>query len=109
VVLLVTALVVAALGVVFLLLRWDDANKVAAVASALGAVAAIGVAIWAALPARPRVSVQVTRTGDARAVGTGRANTGVTGRVGEGEVSAADTGDADASSGGDANTGVRLD
>ena len=51
IVLMGTAGVVAVLAVVLVLLRWDTANKIAVVVSALAAVAAVGVAIWAALPA----------------------------------------------------------
>lgn len=110
VVLLVTALVVAVLAVVFVVVRWDDANRIATAASALGAVAAVGVAVWAALPAGRRgPSAHARRTGAARAVGSSYANTGVTGSGGGHDASAVGTGDADAAAGGDANTGVRLD
>jgi hypothetical protein len=107
-----TAGVVAVLAVVLVVLRWDDANKVAVVVSALAAVAAVGVAIWAALPAvRPGGGIRVSRTGRATAGPGGRANTGVAGPAGSlpGDVQVDRTGDADGSDGGDANTGVRLD
>lgn len=107
-----TAGVVAVLAAALMVLRWDDASKVAVVVSALAAVAAVGVAIWAALPAvfsdgRMRVS----RTGRATAGPGGRANSGVSGPVGSvpDDVRVDRTGDADASGGGDANTGVQMD
>lgn len=107
-VLLLTCLVVAALGGWFALARWDDANKVAAIASALGAVAAVGVAVWAALrTSTSGPSVIVRRTGRSEARGGGAANSGVRGRV-RGPVRVDGTGDALAD-GGDANSGARLD
>jgi hypothetical protein len=106
VVLLVTCLVVAGLGGWFAVARWDDANRIAAFASALGAVAAVGVAIWAALRTTSSGSIVVRRTGRAESYG-GSANTGVHGRV-SGSARVEDTGAA-ASDGGDANTGARLD
>ncbi|XVS67809.1 hypothetical protein ACQPYE_17720 [Actinosynnema sp. CA-299493] len=106
--LLLTCLVVAALGGWFALARWDDANKVAAIASALGAVAAVGVAVWAALrTSAASRSVVVRRTGRAEARGGGAANSGVRGRM-QGRVRVDRTGDALADDG-DANSGVRLD
>jgi hypothetical protein len=96
VVLLVTCLVVAGLGGWFAVARWDDANRIAAFASALGAVAAVGVAIWAALRTTSSGSIVVRRTGRAESYG------------GPGSVRVEDTGTA-ASDGGDANTGARLD
>lgn len=103
----VTCLVVAGLGVWFSQAKWDDANKVAAVLSALGAVAAIGVAIWAALRTSSSGSVRVSRTGKATASG-GAANTGFRGESSGGQIRVERTGDAE-SDGGDANTGVRID
>jgi hypothetical protein len=96
-------------GVVAVVLQWDEANKVALVVSAVSAVAAVGVAVWAAVPAvRPNGGIWVSRTG--RATG-GRANTGVAGPAGSltGDVRVDRTGDADAPRGDDANTGIRLD
>ncbi|MDA3646836.1 hypothetical protein LZ318_40990 [Saccharopolyspora indica] len=107
-VLLLTCLAVAGLGGWFAVARWDDANKVAAFASALGAVAAVGVAIWAALRTSARgPSVRVRRTGRAEARGGGSANSGVRGGA-AGSARAENTGDAVAD-GGDANSGARLD
>ena len=72
-----TALAVAVLAAVLGVLRWDDANKVAVVVSALAAVAAVGVAIWAALPTSLSGKViRVSRTGRATAGPGGQANTG---------------------------------
>ncbi|GAA2258667.1 hypothetical protein GCM10010402_12690 [Actinomadura luteofluorescens] len=103
--LLVTGLIVAGLAVLFLVLRWEDANKVATSVSALAGATAVGVAVWAAWPAVPRPGVRVTRTGKATAGATGKANTGYAG--GGGPVppgtSVDRTGDAE---GGDANTGI---
>jgi hypothetical protein len=104
----VTAAVVAALAAVLVALRWDDANKVAVVVSALAAVAAVGVAIWTALPhGEPRVGLRVSRTGKAKAGMKGRANSGIEGPAGSlpHDVQASRTGEAE---GGSANTGVRL-
>lgn len=105
--LLLTCLLVAGLAGWFAVVRWDDANKVAAFTSALGAVAAVGVAIWAALRTSGPGQVTVRRTGRAEARGGGSANSGVRGRI-SGSVRAEDTGDAVADDG-DASSGVRLD
>jgi hypothetical protein len=105
VVLVITLLLVAALGAWFAVVRWEDANKVATAASALGAVAAVGVAVWAAMRSpRPEGRVRVRGTGSAVARGGGSANTGV---IGGGTAQVRNTGDAEAD-GGDANTGVRM-
>ena len=105
--LVVTCVVVAGLGTWFALSRWDDANRIATVASALGAVAAVGVAVWAAVraPSSQR-SVTVSNTGNATAEGGGKAVTGVVGRGDSVRVDR--TGDAK-SSGGDASTGAELE
>jgi hypothetical protein len=112
VVMIGTAAVVAVLAVVLVVLRWDAASKVAVVVSSVAAVAAIGVAIWAALPAvSPGRAVWVSRTGRANAgLGGGRANSGLSGRASwlPNVVRVDRTGDADAPSGGDANTGIQL-
>lgn len=108
----VTCLLVAGLGVWFAVARWDDANKVAAVTSALGAVAAVGVAVWAALrSADPQKSVTVADTGRSTADSGGKAITGVSGRADNvtGPVQVKRTGDAKASGGGDAVTGAQLE
>lgn len=109
-VLTATAFLVTALGVVFAVLGWEQANIFASLISALVSVAAIGVAVWAALPATTRRGViQISRTGRATTQGGGTANTGLVGRAGSApdRLHVSDTGDA--KSDGDANTGVRLD
>ncbi|MFI6536588.1 hypothetical protein ACIBHY_29350 [Nonomuraea sp. NPDC050547] len=98
-----TAVLVAVLAILFAVLGWDTANRLASLLSALAGVAAVGVAVWAALPAG--TGVRVSRTGRATAGNGGSANTGLTGRTQAGPVRVDKTGDAD---GGDANTGVRL-
>lgn len=113
IVLLATAGLVAVLGVLLAVAGWDDANKIAVVVSTLAAVAGVGVAIWAGLPAVSAVSgrgTRVSRTGRAAAGAGGRANSGVYGPASSlsGDVTVDRTGDADASGGGDANTGVQL-
>jgi hypothetical protein len=109
-VLMATAGVVTTVAVLLVLLRWDSANKIAVVVSALATVAAVGVAVWAALPAVSGMGVQVSRTGRATAGTGGRANSGVFGPAGSllNDVLVDRTGDADASNGGDANTGIQL-
>ncbi|MFJ1758682.1 hypothetical protein ACIOD2_00090 [Amycolatopsis sp. NPDC088138] len=105
--LVATCVGVAGLAGWFTIARWDDANKVAAAISALGAVAAIGVAVWAAVRSpTSATTIRVSRTGAATAHGSGRANTGFRGNAPTGSVSVERTGDADASGQGDANTGV---
>lgn len=111
--LLVTCMLVAGLGVWLAIARWDDANKVATSVSALGAVAAVGVAVWAVKRA-PKTggSIVVSETGRARATSQGNAVSGVSGEAGRddvGSIRAERTGDAEASGGGDATSGVRLD
>ena len=98
------------LAVVLVVLRWDDANKVAVVVSTLAAVGAIGVGIWAALPGISGKGMRVSRTGRATAGPGGQANSGVSGPAGSllGDIRVDRTGDADASKGGDANTGIQL-
>ncbi|MGO1057327.1 hypothetical protein [Crossiella sp. CA198] len=108
-VLVLTLLVVAGLLAWLALSRWDDANKIATTASALGAVASVGIAVWAALrTTRPGgTTIRVSGTGKATATGSGSANTGIRGKP-DGAAEAKNTGEAN-SSGGDANTGIRLD
>lgn len=67
--LVASGVVVAVLAVLFLVLEWDDANKIATSVSALAGVAAVGVAVWAAWPvvAEGRSGVRVSRTGKATA------------------------------------------
>lgn len=110
--LVASCLVVAGLGMWFVVARWDQANKVATAVSALGALAAVGVAIWSALrPAQPQRSLTVTDTGRATAEDGGRAVTGMSGRASrvDGPLRVERTGDAKASGGGDAVTGAQLD
>jgi hypothetical protein len=110
-VLMVTFLLVAGLGVWFAIARWDVANHGAAVVSALGAVAAVGVAIWAALGGTGNGDVSVSRTGKATARRNGVASSGVRVRSRRpwGRLRADRTGHATATDGGDANTGIRSD
>jgi hypothetical protein len=105
VVIVVTCIVVAALGAVFTLTRWEHANRVATVVSAL---AAVGVAVWAALSQFSSAGARVRRTGSATASGpVSRANSGVTGPAAlSGSVVADRTGDAQATGGSSANSGV---
>jgi hypothetical protein len=107
---IVTAGVVVVLAVLLVLLRWDTANKVAVVTSALAAVAAVGVAVWAALPAVSGNRVRVSRTGRATVGPGGRANSGIYGPAGSlpDHVVVERTGDADAPNDGDANSGIQL-
>lgn len=110
-ILMATAGVVAVLTVLFVVLRWDSASKIAVAVTALAAVAAIGVAIWAALPTvSSGKGIRISRTGRAAAGPHGRANSGLSGSVGSlpDNVVVDKTGDADASSGGDANSGIQL-
>ena len=110
VVVAVTCVVVAGLAVVFAVVQWDRANRIAVVVSALAAVAAVGVAVWAALPSRAGSVVVASGTGDAVAGPGATAKTGVSApAVGlPGRVEATRTGKADASGGGEATTGVDL-
>lgn len=110
--LIISCLVVAGLGVWFVVARWDQANKVASAVSALAALAAVGVAIWAALrPAQSRRALTVSDTGRATAHDGGRAITGVSGKASDvdGPVRVERTGDAKVSGNGDAITGAQLD
>jgi hypothetical protein len=63
-----------ALGVRFAVASWDDANKVAAVLSALGAVAAVA-------GRRPGSSLRVRKSGKAAAEPDGRAVSGFAGKA----------------------------
>ncbi|MGW4513187.1 hypothetical protein ACWEO4_14515 [Streptomyces sp. NPDC004393] len=127
-VLIVSCAAVAGLGVLLAVLRWSRADHVASVVSCLAAVAAVGVGIWAALPARPartgtdpagaadperRLVIRVSDTGSATAGPGGRANSGVVAPKGDGspsgEITAERTGDAHASRDSDANSGIRWD
>jgi hypothetical protein len=108
---LATCLVVAGLAGWFAVARWDQASRVATEISALGAVAVVGVAVWAALP-RPddERTVRVSDTGSATAGRGGRATSGLTdpGAGLSGRIEVERTGPADASGGGTATTGADL-
>ena len=105
----ITCGVVAALAAVFAASQWDQANRIATVTSALAAAAALGVAVWAALPGSGP-GARASRTGTATAGGPGsRANTGVSGVASTPGAGVADhTGEARAANGGSANSGVHL-
>jgi hypothetical protein len=106
-VIILTCVVVAALGAIFAIVRWEHANRIATVASAVAAVAAVGVAVWAALPGNGAAGMRASRTGGATARGPGsRANTGVSGPAMAGPVVAGHTGAAEATEGGSSNTGI---
>jgi hypothetical protein len=111
VVLTATASFVVGLAILMVIFRWDSANKIAVVVSALAAVAAVGVAIWAALPVMSSdKGIQVSRTGRATAGSGGHANTGFSGPANSLPDSAVvdQTGEANASNGKDANSGIQL-
>lgn len=105
IVLYVTCAVVAGLCGAFALLNWDSAVRWATVIAAVAAVAAIGVAVWAAI--RGPSGVQASNTGSATAGPGGKANTGIRGKVDSAKVTR--TGDAKAGKDGEANTGITLD
>jgi hypothetical protein len=95
--------VVAVLGVVLVVLRWDDANKVAVVVSALAAVAAVGVGVWAAYPSAGRSGARVRRTGKVSGRGS---NSGISGTAGSLPDGLRVDRSGDAEDGG--NSGIRL-
>jgi hypothetical protein len=66
-ILVMTALIVAALAATFAWVGWDQADRIAIVVAGLVAVAALGVAVWAALPEERSAGVGVSHTGLARA------------------------------------------
>ncbi len=107
--LLITGLVVAGLGALFAVSEWDRASRIATLVSALAAVAAVGVAVWAALPGAAAM-IRVTNTGSAAARAGGKAISGLAGPTTglPDRVEVDHTGEADASRGGDATTGVDL-
>ena len=110
VVVLLTCLVVAGLAGWFVVARWEQASRVATVVSALAAVAAVGVAVWAALPGPDRRMIRVSDTGPAVAGRGGRAISGLAGPAASlrEPIEVDRTGRADASGGGDATTGADL-
>jgi hypothetical protein len=104
-----TCVVVAGLGTWFTFAEWGNVDRIATVVSALAAVAAVGVAIWAGSP-RPRVTgtTEASRTGDAVARAGGVANTGVSGKGRPGNTRVRRTGNARADgTGSEANTGTQ--
>jgi hypothetical protein len=110
VVLLVTFLAAGGLLAWLTVVSWDDASRIATIASAVAAVAMIGVAVWAALPATAaRGRSRASLTGEAVAKGSGSsANSGIIAPAGSsGEQAAHRTGRADAADGGQANSGIR--
>jgi len=110
--LVVTVGAVAILGVVLTVLSWDRASRMATVVSALAAVAAVGIAVWAALRGSEGSgrAVRVSNTGSAVAGRGGVAVSGVAGQLAESPtaIHVEVTGVADASGGGEAVSGVRL-
>lgn len=122
VVVLGTGVVLAALAGVFVVVGWDRAIRISTVVSALAAVAAVGVAVWAAWPvvrsrsdlsrrprSEPELTVRVSGSGTATARGHGSSVSGASGPAtsAPNRVEAVKTGDADASGGGDATSGIR--
>jgi hypothetical protein len=57
-------MVVAALAALFVWVGWDQAGRIATVLAGLVAVAALGVAVWAALPAAARSAGSPPPTSD---------------------------------------------
>lgn len=104
---IVTCLVVAGLGTVLTVMRWEDANRTATIVSAMAAVAGVGLAVWAGLSGRAG-GTTVKRTGNATARGkNSRANSGLSGHAGTGRpVELRNTGEATAEGGGEANSGL---
>lgn len=104
-----TAVLVAGVAVMLIWLRGESANKAA---TAVSALAAVGVAVWTGWPTVSAGGgrVRVRRAGAATASGAGNANTGVVGRSGAvpGDLVVDGSGDAKASGEGDANSGIRL-
>ncbi|MDI1460677.1 hypothetical protein QEZ54_06850 [Catellatospora sp. KI3] len=108
-VLMITLFGVAATALLLSLVGNDHLADASAVVSALAAVAALGVAAWAALPGRRAGGIRVSDTGPAEARGSGSAVSGVTAPAGRsGEISVRGTGRAEAADGGEATSGVRL-
>ena len=107
IVLIVTCVLVAALGVWLALAQGKGGNEIATAVSALAAVAAVGIAIWAALRGSPgETLLKASRTGKATTQ-TGNANTGVSTKAGSAGTGKAErTGDAKSAEG-NANTGIQ--
>jgi uncharacterized membrane protein YqjE len=66
-VLLLTALAVAALAALFVWVGWDQADRIAIVVAGLVAVAALEVALWTGISGERSAGVGVSHTGPARA------------------------------------------
>ncbi|MFF2397431.1 hypothetical protein [Nocardia sp. NPDC058114] len=108
--LILTALTVTVLAAALIVLKWDDANKVFTAVAALAGVAGVGVAIWAALGAKPRKSVKVKKSGNAISGPNGVAVSGAkVAATHDGEVAVVDSGKADARLGGSAVSGADVD
>jgi hypothetical protein len=109
-VLFLTTLVVAALAALFAWLGPSEAERLAIVVTGLAAVAAVGVAGWAALPGGRSAGVRVSHTGPARAGKGGIATSGLSGTAhSAGPVEVEHTGSAKADEGGKATSGIYLD
>jgi hypothetical protein len=109
-VLLLTALAVAALAAIFVWVGWDQADRIAVVVAGLVAVGALGVAVWAALSGERSARVRVSHTGRARASKGGIATTGLSGTPPPTRpIEVEHTGPAEAGEGGEATSGARLD
>lgn len=104
-VLIVTCVVVAALGWFFAASQWETASRAATLASALAGVAAVGVAIWAALLGSGQAGIAVQNSGAAKTAGKGNAVTGVSVSSSSGPVTVEGTGNAEATGEGDAISG----
>jgi hypothetical protein len=85
--LLITLLLVALSGGAFTILAWDQASRLATVVSAMAAVAAVGVAVWAALPVSPPSSAGSSTPGNSAPPDVvGRVHGRVTARRVDGEA-----------------------
>ncbi|MFB6519894.1 hypothetical protein [Streptomyces sp. NPDC056401] len=107
----IALLVIAGLLIAFTTLKWDQANRLATVASLVVAVLSLGAAVFFGLrPAQPprRGGITVRNSGNARATGAGsRATSGAAGAPGaaSGPVEVSDSGDAEARDGGRGTSG----
>lgn len=77
-VLAVTFLLLTGMGGILATMTWQQAGQWASVASGMAGLAAVGVAIWAALPGS-KFGARASRTGTATVRGLGMANTGIMG------------------------------
>jgi len=106
-VLAVTCLLLTGVGGIWATMTWQQASQWASVVSALAGLAAVGVAIWVALPG-PKSVARASRTGKATVRGIGTANTGVMGPASSvAEPAAAERTGAAEVGDGEANTGIR--